>query len=579
MASISSNGSNGHHKFTLNVVENSTSTANNTSSVGFSFVLSSLGGTYDWVYSATIPVTYSININGTKYSGNIMSYDGDSTVTIRSGTLTIPHNTDGSKSISFSFSVSSLNVSYLPGSASASGTIALTNIPRYLSITSFEITNKTETSVVVKWSVSHPRSGTYYSLDNGATWIGSATDGETLASDNKSGSFNLPNLNANTTYSLKLKFRRADNNLWTESGNQSFTTYNYPHCISSPDFTIGDTLSLTLYNPLGRNVSVAGYAKTDGREIFRGSSNATNAIGFNDSTSMGEQYASIPNSQDGQYIVVVVYNDIPMTRDAGNIYKIRGNEFPTINGFDYFDGNSSTVAITENNKHIVQKQSSLTAQFGAATPNFGAGSIARYEVSCNGAFATGTTAGAYSLGAIDSAGDVELTLLVTDSRGLTSSKTIKVTMLPYSIPTALVTLKRLNNYEDETYLTVDGTIASVNGKNTMTIQYRYKASGGSYGPLVTIGDNARQTLSLDKNNVYIFNVVVRDSFGSTYNQEHTLGKGVFPLFIDTELNSVGINCFPTKPNSLFVNGIDVFECLQTCLMNKGYIGGDLNDYT
>jgi hypothetical protein len=57
--------------------------------------------------------------------------------------------------------------------------------------------------------------------------------------------------------------------------------------------------------------------------------------------------------------------------------------------------------------------------------------------------------------------------------------------------------------------------------------------------------------------MYIFNIVVTDSFGSSYNKEHALGKGVFPLFIDTVLNSVGINCFPTKANSLEVNGADI----------------------
>lgn len=130
MASISANGSKGHHKFTLTVTETSTSVANNTSAISWSFVLSSLGGGYDWNYSSTVPVTYSITVNGTTYTGNIMKYDGSSTVTVRSGTMTVAHNSDGNKSISFSFSVSSLNYSYLPGSASNSGTMALTFIAR-----------------------------------------------------------------------------------------------------------------------------------------------------------------------------------------------------------------------------------------------------------------------------------------------------------------------------------------------------------------------------------------------------------------------------------------------------------------
>ena len=105
MASISANGSNGHHKFTLTVTENSTSTANNTSSISFSFVLSSLGGGWNWEqWGANI--TYTVTVNGTKYTGSIANYDGNSNVTLKSGTFNVAHNTDGSKSISYSFAVS-----------------------------------------------------------------------------------------------------------------------------------------------------------------------------------------------------------------------------------------------------------------------------------------------------------------------------------------------------------------------------------------------------------------------------------------------------------------------------------------
>jgi hypothetical protein len=52
-------------------------------------------------------------------------------------------------------------------------------------------------------------------------------------------------------------------------------------------------------------------------------------------------------------------------------------------------------------------------------------------------------------------------------------------------------------------------------------------------------------------------VVVTDALGSTFNQEFVLDKGMFPLFIDTEKNSVGINCFPANEMSLEVNGLDI----------------------
>ena len=459
---------------------------------------------------------------------------------VASGYKKIYHDTYGKKT--FSASVKGA-IYYYDVNVQGSGIWELPTIPRYANFTVHEITWYDETSVTVKWNADAVCDDVQYSL-NGGSWTPA-----------RHPTYTISGLSANTRYTIKTRIKRKDSQLWTESGALSFTTHNFPHCTSSPDFTIGDALTLDFYNPLGRSISVYGYSKTDGREIFNGSTNGTRLVGFNDGNSVNNQYASIPNRQDDQYTVVVVYNDTPMMRDAGNVYKIRGNEVPTINAFDYEDNNANVYNITGNKKHIVQNKSELVAMFHPATANYGASGISQYYLECNGKTRNGSSAGAYSFGTIDSANDVELKLTATDSRGLSASKTIKVTMLEHSNPNAIVTLERLNNYEDETYLTVDGSISSVNGKNTMAIQYRYKSSSGNYNGFEQIGDRATKTLSCDKNNVYIFNIVVTDAFGGTFDAEFLLDKGMFPLFIDTVKNSVGINCFPKHEKSLEINGM------------------------
>ncbi len=560
MAIISSNGSKGHHKFTLTVTNKleETSIKDNASTVSFSFVLSSLGGGWNWEqWGANI--SYVITINGTNYTGSIANYDGYSDVTLKSGTFAVKHNADGNKTISFSFAVTDTSgQTYTCGNASANGSMALATIPRYLSITSFYVSNTTETSAVVSWRASDARDSTYYSLDNGATWIGSATDGESLASDLKSGTFNILNLTAGTTYNIKVKIKRTDSQLWTESNVLPFTTYDYPYCTDSPDFTIGNKMTLSFYNPLSRSVNV--YLELADGSVAGGDTVAGTSIsGYLNEYWQNDLYASIPNARSGKYKVRVVYGSVTKTRDNGNTYSIRGTEVPTINAFDYIDTNSSVVAITGNEFQIVQNKSLLQARFHSATPNYGAGSIVKYIAECNGISKECTGAGTLDLGTVNSSSNVGIKLTVYDSRGLSASKTITVNIIPYENPKATVELKRLNNYEDETYLTVDGSISSVNNKNTMTIQYRYKLSGNSYGSYTTIADRAKQTLSLDKNNSYIFNVVVTDIFGGTFSSEYVLNKGVFPLFIDTVKNSVGINCFPSAEKSFEVNGYDLYD--------------------
>lgn len=127
---ITANGSKGHHKFTLTVIEDGISTPGNYSVVRWGLSISPIHTGYDWSYSSTVPVSYSITIDGETFTGNVMSYDGKSTVTLKNGEKNITHNADGQKTISYSFNVTSLNQSYLTGSASNSGSMALTAIPR-----------------------------------------------------------------------------------------------------------------------------------------------------------------------------------------------------------------------------------------------------------------------------------------------------------------------------------------------------------------------------------------------------------------------------------------------------------------
>jgi hypothetical protein len=246
---------------------------------------------------------------------------------------------------------------------------------------------------------------------------------------------------------------------------------------------------MTLYNPLGRTVTATMYGD-DGSLIWTGTGWTGTRIGSNNApTDIENLYKSIPNKRSGIYKIRIQYDTYSDRSISGGTYSIVGNEIPTINDFSYFDDNHDVVAITQNNQHIVQNKSILKAQFTAATPNYGASRIVKYSIYCNGIISTYNEAGEYSLGNVDSAKDFYLTLFVEDSRGLTAAKHINVTMKPHSDPTAIVTLKRKNNHEDETYLTVDGSISPVDGKNGIkSIQYRYKVSGGGYGGFENIGD-------------------------------------------------------------------------------------------
>ena len=123
-------GSNGKHRFTLNVNETEISTATNKSKGNFTFKLSPEKTSWNWSNWGS-QISYKITIGTQTFTGTIPNYDGKSTVTLKSDNFEIKHNDDGSKTISISFSITdTTGKNYTPGSVSKSGTMKLTDIQR-----------------------------------------------------------------------------------------------------------------------------------------------------------------------------------------------------------------------------------------------------------------------------------------------------------------------------------------------------------------------------------------------------------------------------------------------------------------
>ena len=532
--------SNQYVKYTIEIIENSQSIPNNTSNVTVKVRFYRTNTGYETYGTGTV----YCKINGTQYSASVSSSQKitNSGIVLFSKTLTIAHGTDGKKTLTCSAWIN-LNTPLTSNEQSYSQ--ALSTIPRNAKITKFTVAKLDETKLRVTWDCDVACDKVYYSLNNGS-WV------EAVGYP----SFNITGLQANTTYSVKIRVRRKDNQLTTDSSAVSQTTYNYPHwnSASKPHHTIGERLTLGFYNPLGRTFTIW-LILADGTERGGDTIGGTGISGYDNDGWKNYFYKSLPRDTMGRYKVKVVCGTSEITVDKGYTYGITGNEIPTLGEMSYSDTATNVVAITGNNQLIVQNQSNLQVAYTEATPNNGAKGILKYDFVLNGVTKTATArGGVVDFGKVDSANDLELTLTVTDSRGLTATKKMTVKMLAHSAPTASVKLERLNNYEDETHLTVDASIASVDEKNTVTVQYRYKLANGEYGSFVTIPNKETEILMLDKHSIFVVNVKATDAFGTAFNAEYILYKGVFPLFIDTEKNAVGINEFPKDGDALRVAG-------------------------
>lgn len=237
---------------------------------------------------------------------------------------------------------------------------------------------------------------------------------------------------------------------------------------------------------------------------------------------------------------------------------VNGNPTFSSSNITYKDNNSTTVAVTQNNQQLVQNLSKLLVTLTSATALKGA-SISSYQATINGTTKTITSAGNIDFGVINSGTNLTLSVKVIDSRGNSTTATKTVTFLSWVLPTGIITLRRKNNYENESYLKVQATYSSINSKNTITIKYQYKKTTDStYSTATNINNNTQITLNLNKDYAWDFKITVTDKFGTTtYNL--VLAKGKFIFFVDTKKLSVGIDCFPVNNESLEVNGVQVLE--------------------
>ena len=168
MARISRTTSNGYVRLVLEVNETSASKENNTSIVSWQLWLERGSS---WAYDLYNESLAEVEINGQSILSKYVSFDLRNSDWVRfgSGTLTIPHNDDGTKSISISARLT--NVADMGNIGWINGTVDLSNIPRASSIRSVSATELGKpVSVEIDRKASGFKHQVWWSV-NGSAWI------------------------------------------------------------------------------------------------------------------------------------------------------------------------------------------------------------------------------------------------------------------------------------------------------------------------------------------------------------------------------------------------------------------------
>ena len=516
-----------------------TSNGSTANSSTISWTLEVLGG--NSLYYSTGPT--KVVINGTTvYSKDRLGYTSQvfpvkkGSVT---GTLEVPHNEDGTKSIAVSLSTAI----YDSTTRKDSDTWELDAIPRGAVITQ-SYSELTETSVKINWSTDSTIDELWYSHNDGFTWT------KVDVEESRSGSFTINELTPNNLHYVRLQVKRKSTQVETISDRLPITTYDYPHVTSKiMDFKIGDSISVDIYNPLSRTVTIK-FLDGKGNSLSTDEISGTNISGFDSETFINKLYNSIPDTNSGKYSISVTYNYVTRTSDTGT-YSVNGAiSKPIFTNFEYRDSNATVNSVLGTNQVLVKGLSTLEVLISPENKALiNAGSMPKsYSARCDTIFADADYSESevvMPLGLITSSGDKRITVDAYDSRNNFTSVYKDITILDYAKPTVNIIAERLNNFEAQTTIKVSGTYTKllVDGvaKNSITkVEYRYKATDGNWSSWFTVNatvSNGSYTcndviVSLDNTKQFDIEVRTTDKLDNNIGTAQ-IDEGVSIFFIST----------------------------------------------
>lgn len=477
---------------------------------------------------------------------------GDTYVLFKTYTDTVTHNDDGTCSITISGSITGPNGTSLAGvTSSGSERVTLDTIPRYAKA-SISLVRKTETGITINWSSDSTIDHIWYSVSDGSTWIDKGEAGGT------SGSFTIGSLKPNTLYYVKVKVRRADSQLESSSSRLEVTTYDYPYCNSAPGFTIENTLTLGIENPLSRTCQVA-LVGNDGTSYGAYETNGTSIVGFNDTGIVNWLYSTISNLKQGTYQVKVTHQGNVRTTN-GNTYAINTSKcFPTFSNYTYRDSNTAITDITGNNQVLIKGKSNLEVTISSAnkmvTKN--GATPSKYNLlidSLNNNVNYSDSDIVVNMGSVINAGTKRLSVTAYDSRTLSHTVNKDVVVYDYNKPVINVDVSRLNNFESQTTLKISGSydVLNIDGANKnsiVSVSYRYKEKEGEWTDWIT----ANATVVNDKFtcNDVILNLDNAEEFNIEARVVDKLDQGIASGSIDV---GEAIFFISSNKKACYING-------------------------
>lgn len=565
MATFTSNSYEGRY-LKLDITE-SVNVIANTSTL--TWVLQSIGGSVN--YYTTGPTTVTINGTQVYYKARTAwsTSQFPAAKGSTSGTITVAHDSNGSKSISVGFSTAI----YTSTVTEHGGTMTLSNIDRGAPTINISVSNITANSVKLSATATATCDIWDYTIDNWASYKQYSTSAGT------SNSVTITGLSPNTTYTIAVRARKQYNHIVGWSGTNSTKTLGGSVLHSASQVT-ADTTTVNIvasatsydgsfYHKLVINNGSKDIISLNIGKLTAGKANRTVSLTAAQRTTLLQNITA--KTLNGT-LYLKTYSSSDYSTQIGNTSSCScifattaANSAPTFTGFTYSDTRSSVASVVGDASKLLQTYSYLKVVCTAGVAKNEA-SIASYSASIGGVAKTSTST-TLSIGTLSKSGNLEITVTCTDSRGWSTSVTQTITVLAYSPPKLTAyRLRRKDEVGKLIQLSFNGSISAIKADgetntNSLTfVGYYYKKTDentwSNWNSLIdsttksgtTFSFSTEELMELDENQSYDFRILIQDQLGSysSYSLYLVLTQGT-PIIAIRKRNSaydfprVGIN--------------------------------------
>lgn len=500
-----------------------------------------------------------LRVNGvTVYSGSYRQYYG---TTVKGYTdKTVTHNADGTFP---SQSISIYAKSFHFDEQSATGTISgIPSLDRVAPTVTVSLASRTSNSLTINATASATCDYWEFSRDDGSTFpYTSSTEGTAV-------SYTFTGLSPNTTYNIKVRARKKVNQLKGTSARGAYTTIGNALLNSVAEFYAD--ASTVIVKP---NMTVYGASFTYTLEIKRGNTSILTLTIPQQSTGTKDVSVTLSPAQrttllsgmsnvasfSATYILKTLNNGTQVGSTSSATATIRTSSSTSAPGqasFSYADTNAKTVAVTGDSTKLVQGQSTLRLTNLTATAKNGA-SVASYNITIGGVTKSVTSGGTVEMGVISQSGTLSLSVVVTDTRGYTSTRTVSVTSYAYAPPSiSAYSVKRNASTSTQIDMSFSGVFSNI-GSNTVTAKYKYKQStAGSYSADTSVTPTTSGgTFSYSGTNIatfddeYVYDFVITLSDGIITETYYITVPSYNPLMAFRP-NRVGFGMIPQNNKSV-----------------------------